>query len=470
LSNKYFVEIEKAPLADIVFTSVDSHGGIGLLSTYVMDQSNINSSAPTKEEMKTGYHIVRDGKRTLVFIVTVAGQKRSDHLLHGNLSKALGEIAEEVKDKSIWLPLMGTGAGGLSFPDSAEIIREIMDAHEHLGFSEIQISIPNSISKNELIGIQEIFPSNKPPSPALPLDISNQVDAFLKLFPLNELKELSLDRYSNTGNRDYFTYMVEHATAQVGGIGGGSSFKFGIFKRKDKTSKPTTKIYNYSDEYAWFTRYGANETVAFETIKNLVIKTAHLASVGQITEIADIELDTRFKWKIAFLYQNFKYPSVISLYKKEALQYLTKLNNKRFSYVEAYKLLINRKPDNIDVWSYSYKLWQKWQIWQESGQPPSKGTTEAVAIKKERIQEKTYNVTTEKYVQAKHFSETSNEEINEEERAPEFEKEVKQITAYTNDEIDTADEFKLKQEIEALASIIAFKETVPPLSIGIFGE
>ena len=55
------------------------------------------------------------------------------------------------------------------------------------------------------------------------------IDEFIKKF--GNPDKLQLDSYTATGeNRDDFTYWIERKLDKLGGIKGGSSYKFGIYK------------------------------------------------------------------------------------------------------------------------------------------------------------------------------------------------------------------------------------------------
>jgi len=272
-------------------------------------------------------------------------------------------------------------------------------------------------------------------SDSFPSHISAKISRFLKKYPIEKLPFMTLEEYSNVTNKSYFTYWLEHETSEVGGVKGGSSFKFGIFKRKSKDNKVGNNTYSYTSNYAWYSRYGATEEVAFKIILEHIVKTANCARNGRISEITKIPLDSRIKWKIAFLYQDFSTPKIVSIYKREALLELSQIPLSEFSIAKAHETLIERKPKKTDVWSYSNKLWHQW-----FGKEPESRDEQA------------------------------NQVINEDEQELLLDNDIVQITGFTNDDLAGSDQLGIETEIDALASIIAFKETQPPLSIGIFGE
>lgn len=76
-------------------------------------------------------------------------------------------------------------------------------------------------------------------------------DDFLKAWPASRLKTMTLDEYSQAGSKDSFTYWIESHLDEMGSIWGGSSFKFGVFSRKDTEDKKSDAKLSYSDTHGW---------------------------------------------------------------------------------------------------------------------------------------------------------------------------------------------------------------------------
>ena len=56
-------------------------------------------------------------------------------------------------------------------------------------------------------------------------------NSFLSRFPLDSLQNMTLEQYTGTGDsRDAFCYWVQYKVDKVGGMRGGSSDIFGIYK------------------------------------------------------------------------------------------------------------------------------------------------------------------------------------------------------------------------------------------------
>src|SRR5688572_33287375 len=99
------------------------------------------------------------------------------------------------------------------------------------------------------------------------IGLQEQLD-FLKEWPLERLKNMSLEEYSNSDRDTSFIYWIEKKTEHTGSIWGGSAFKFGIYKRKNLETIYEGKTKIMTDGiYAWFSMYGATKDEAFEKVK-----------------------------------------------------------------------------------------------------------------------------------------------------------------------------------------------------------
>lgn len=145
-------------------------------------------------------------------------------------------------------------------------------------------------------------------------------DAFLEEWPLSRLRRMKLQDYSAAGDSHTFTAWIESRLDKLGSIWGGSSFKFGIYSRKDKTKKANTNSDSYSKDYAWYTKYGDTPEKAFAKVKGLVVQVGEAAARGDYAAIDEIDLGDAYKWKIAFHYQDRKNPGVVAVFKTKRLK------------------------------------------------------------------------------------------------------------------------------------------------------
>lgn len=144
---------------------------------------------------------------------------------------------------------------------------------------------------------------------------------FQKAFPLEKLKDMTLEQYTNLNREDSFCYWLESKTSELGSIWGGAAYKFGIFKF-DKFPKQDNGKYTHDDNYSWSSRLGSTSEEAFNNVKNAIVKIAEHASNAQWNEIEKInELWPVTTWKIAFLYSNM---SLVPIYKRDMLDTLAR--------------------------------------------------------------------------------------------------------------------------------------------------
>lgn len=180
---------------------------------------------------------------------------------------------------------------------------------------------------------------------------------FLKEFPLESLKSMPLERYTNLKRDDSFCYWVESRTYELGSIWGGASYKFGIYKYAKRPDNPGIIVSD--EEYAWYKWYDAKDRYeAYKITLNSVVKIAELASNGKFGEIDnDNTLGTVLRWKIAFLYSN---KQLIPIYKRKYLEDLATIlgmnGTSQASIWELQKFLINQKGDKDLFDYYDYLL------------------------------------------------------------------------------------------------------------------
>lgn len=140
---------------------------------------------------------------------------------------------------------------------------------------------------------------------------------FQKMFPIETLAGLPLEKYTNLKKSDSFCYWVESKTYCLGSIWGGTSYKFGIYEYNKKPNNPT--VITEDEQYAWYNKYNAtSRDAAYEIVLDSIVRVAEAARNGNFKEIdkEDYAISGVYKWKVAFLYANF---GLIPVFKKEML-------------------------------------------------------------------------------------------------------------------------------------------------------
>jgi len=185
-------------------------------------------------------------------------------------------------------------------------------------------------------------------------------DAFLKEWPLERLRKMTLQEYTAAGRDHTFTAWIERRLDKMGSIWGGSSFKFGVYSRKDKT--PKTKSAgggeSYTEDYAWYSKYGFTPEEAFEKVKALVGQVAEAAARGDYAAINSVDLGEAFKWKIAYHYQDRNNPGVVAVFKPARLRAYLKgrVGSIPSQTSELYRAILSLRGEK-DLISLSKEVW-----------------------------------------------------------------------------------------------------------------
>jgi hypothetical protein len=115
---------------------------------------------------------------------------------------------------------------------------------------------------------------------ASPTQAGRQVVAMLKgagsassggsAWPASRLAVMTLDEYTQAGSKDSFTYWIESRLDELGSIWGGSSFKFGVFSRKNLEARESAENRSYSDTHGWYSSLGATAEEAFDKVRGYI--------------------------------------------------------------------------------------------------------------------------------------------------------------------------------------------------------
>lgn len=182
-------------------------------------------------------------------------------------------------------------------------------------------------------------------------------DEFLARWPLKALPQMTLQQYTQVGDKDSFCNWLETRTEDLGSIWGGSSFKFGVYSRKDQSPKSDEEGRQYAGAYAWLSKYGSSPESAFEKVRDNVVKVAKAARAGDLDAVDKVDMGTVTKWKIAFLYQDRAKPSVLPLYKPASLRAVSGQTNTA-SCAELHRWLMSRR-EGQHVLDYGQQLWNQ---------------------------------------------------------------------------------------------------------------
>lgn len=183
---------------------------------------------------------------------------------------------------------------------------------------------------------------------------------FQETFPIESLKDMTLDEYTNLDKASSFCYWLEFRTYELGSIRGGSAYKFGIFKF-NKAPTDNKQMYSHDESYSWYSRLGNTAIEVFALIKNTIIKIVKFAQLGDWSKIENLEMEKVLGpliiWKIAFLYSNER---LLPIYDKDGwlvplAEHFGLSTAKKSSRAELYEYLLSQKGDK-DLYAFYDEL------------------------------------------------------------------------------------------------------------------
>jgi len=180
---------------------------------------------------------------------------------------------------------------------------------------------------------------------------------FLQRWPLETLDQMTLPQYAQAGNKDSFVNWLETGTESLGSMWGGSSFKFGVYSRKDQKHKLDGKGLRYTTDYAWLGKYGDTAEDAFQNVLAIIVQVARAARAGDMATVEKATLGTVTKWKLAFLYQNTEAPCVLPIYSKESLQAISATDVGKSCQAMQERLM--SEWGGHDILEYGDRLWKR---------------------------------------------------------------------------------------------------------------
>ncbi|MEE0879365.1 MAG: AAA family ATPase [Treponemataceae bacterium] len=189
-------------------------------------------------------------------------------------------------------------------------------------------------------------------------------EEFQTKFPIEKLKTLSLDEYNNTDKESSFCYWVETRLGKLGSIKGATSYKFGIYEYIQDPRDDSG--YLYDEKYAWLSKFGKDRTEVYNNVLSNIVKIAECAKNGDFDGIEKIDISNMFKWKIAFLYSEYKF---LNFYAEDGLRYLVKKygmeNSEKVTFADMYKFLLSKKQNNENIFIYASNIWNEWLVYKD---------------------------------------------------------------------------------------------------------
>ena len=181
--------------------------------------------------------------------------------------------------------------------------------------------------------------------------------AFQQAFPLESLKDMPLDKYTNLNKDDSFCYWLESRTYDLGSFWGGSSYKFLIYRYNKRPAEGDPRVIS-DEQYAWYSNLGKDTAEeAYKIVLDEIVKIAELAKAGDFETIDGRDrLGHSYKWKIAFLYSDER---LVPIYNRGMLnvvaQELGMKKAQKAKTVEIQRFLMEQKGDK-DLYEFYAEL------------------------------------------------------------------------------------------------------------------
>ena len=149
--------------------------------------------------------------------------------------------------------------------------------------------------------------------------LERKVKAFLELWPVECLKNLTIEDYHQAKNADCFISQVDSFDSTQGDPTFACYFDFW-----EPIGLGNNEKYHNEKPYSWHKRLGDDPKQGFQQIKQEILDIIDAVQRRDLTAIDQIQFTKGLKWMIAFLYQDFSHPCVIPI--------VTETNIKRTGY------------------------------------------------------------------------------------------------------------------------------------------
>lgn len=189
-------------------------------------------------------------------------------------------------------------------------------------------------------------------------------DQFLKAWPISRVEKMTIEEYTNTEKNDSFTYWLEARLTDLGSMWGGSSLKFGIYRRKDTKPKPNNRGLIFTEKYGWYEKFGKTPDEAFAKVRELIVDIVKSVRAGNLERLDEIDqwLWPVYVWKIAFIYQDQNKKILIPVYKGSSLRAYLGIKDGNIARSALYRQIAHMHAKEMaDVFELGRNVWGRSQ-------------------------------------------------------------------------------------------------------------
>ncbi|WP_233983449.1 AAA family ATPase [Pectobacterium versatile] len=182
------------------------------------------------------------------------------------------------------------------------------------------------------------------------------LNMFLQHWPYNRLAKMTLEEYTDTGNKETLAWWLEFGPGRhLGSNAGGDASKFGIYMRA-APPKGERDFILIDETYSWKKKYGSTAEEAFATVKKKILFVLDAIGHSDLETIQQLDFETSLKWKLAFIYQDHNHPLLLSIYQLARLRELCGVG--KINHATAYSTLMAHRGET-PVLEYGIKLWKQ---------------------------------------------------------------------------------------------------------------
>lgn len=155
-----------------------------------------------------------------------------------------------------------------------------------------------------------------------PLEGRQQWNQFLARWPLEKLRELTLEQYYSSKESDSFYSWLRDRTTGLGDFKEGI-LSAGVRLRGANSNGVPGSGMQADDQYLWYSILGNSAQEAFEHLKSELLTAVKAVQQGDLSLMAGLQnAPGALVWKVAFLYQDQANPLVLPFYTTRRLRWV----------------------------------------------------------------------------------------------------------------------------------------------------
>lgn len=147
-----------------------------------------------------------------------------------------------------------------------------------------------------------------------------KLEAFLRDWPLDRVKRMTLEEYTKHGSRKTFVYLLEYDGTPVG-LGGGTSYKFGVYSHNPESAdeEPRSTSHRRDRTHSWRASLGDTAHEAFLKVRQVLVEIIEGVRRGELLHMDNTIVGRTVARKVAYLYQDPARPTMVGYFRDDLL-------------------------------------------------------------------------------------------------------------------------------------------------------